>query len=530
MLKVLIVDDELLVRVGIKSTIDWEKYGCTVVAEAGNGEQALEKIEMYHPDIVLTDIRMPKMDGLELLREIRRRKIPAETVIMSCYNEFELVREAMKLGASDYLLKLSFTEEELVEVLERLGKKIEENREQNTGSLFSQADMRKKLFQKLTDFSVTDEQRERLAENLDLCVNFESPAFMIMMTDHVYERVRMGYTYLDEQQKNMLLNLIEEYMRGRKFGEAFWIDSDKEQIAVFLNRGQDLLRTAEIIKNKVKEYLKINLSIYIYPDGTYAESPDFIEYGILELSRVRYLNGPKQICFFRERNDKAVSECLDGRVLKEIRKSSELTELEAVVQNLAGEFQKRHFPVKESQRIFTECVYNVLSGIRRAGGSAKGMEEYRGLDMMKNLQGMETLDDVLCWFADFKQTAKEYIGACVSKGKRSEIEMAMGYIHENYSLPLSLVRVAEAAGFSAAYFSTVFKKENGKSFIEYLTELRMEHAKELLQDETICIYEVGKQVGYPDPNYFSKIFRKSVGISPEKYRKQAAEQRGKHNV
>ena len=104
--------------------------------------------------------------------------------------------------------------------------------------------------------------------------------------------------------------------------------------------------------------------------------------------------------------------------------------------------------------------------------------------------------------------------------KRSEIGAAIQFIQENYSRPLKLADAAEKAGLSSAYFSTVFKKETGKSFSEYLTDLRVERAKELLGDRDVRISEVCEIVGYPDPNYFSKIFRKAVGMSPEKYRKQ----------
>ena len=171
------------------------------MAEAANGEDALKKIEDFHPDILLTDIRMPKMDGLELLREIERRGIPIETVIMSCYNEFELVREAMKLGASDYLLKLSFTEDELIEVLERITKKLEKRKLPGTEELFSQADMRKKLFEKLSDPSVTLEQRQRLAENLGLCVDFENAALMLLAVDHDYDSDYFGYQNIGRTQE-----------------------------------------------------------------------------------------------------------------------------------------------------------------------------------------------------------------------------------------------------------------------------------------------------------------------------------------
>lgn len=527
MLKVLIVDDEMLVRVGIKSTIEWEKHGCTVVAEAANGEEALQKIETYCPHILLTDIRMPKMDGLELLREIERRELEIETVIMSSYNEFELVREAMKLGASDYLLKLSFTEDELIAVIEKIRKKIEKRKKPDTENFFSQSDFRHKLFQKLTDPLITQEQRERLAENLELCINLKNPAFAILMTDHSYETEIMGYQYPDEQRRKMMLNLLEEQLRSRKQGEVFAIDDDKGIYAAFLSSGLDLNETARYITNKVKDYFKLSCSAYIFPDGTVEQCPDYVNYGLGQLENRRFLMGGEQTCIFEgipEKSDLSAGRSALSRenasFSGDISEISGLSGLTEKIQKLTGKMKASGLAAGECRRILTECVYKVLPAFRSAGGTLKGMEEYCGIDVLKNMQSLETIEHVICWFQDFETAADAYLAECIKGQKRGEIGAAIQFIQENYSQPLKLADAAEQAGLSAAYFSTVFKKETGKSFSEYLTDLRVERAKELLGDRDVRIYEICEIVGYPDPNYFSKIFRKAVGMSPEKYRKQ----------
>lgn len=527
MLKVLIVDDEMLVRVGIKSTIDWEKHGCTVVAEAANGEEALRKIEAFCPDILLTDIRMPKMDGLELLKEIERRELEIETVIMSSYNEFELVREALKLGASDYLLKLSFTEDELIEVIEKIRRKIEKRKKPDTETLFSQSDFRRKLFQKLTDPLITQEQRKRLAGNLQLCVDFTNPAFMILMTDHVYENEKMGYCYPDDQSRKMMLNLLEEQLRSRKQGEVFAIDDEKGIYAAFLNSGLDLRETAGYITRKVKDYFKVSFSVCIFPDGMTEQVPDYVNCGLVQLENRRFLMGGEQLYMFDSiPADLGVSgqkyDFPQNRVSfsGDIGEISGLSGLTEKIQKIADKMRETELAAGECRWILTECVYKVLPAFRSAGGTLKGLEEYCGLEVLKNMQSLETLGHIVRWFEDFENSADAYLEECIKMQKRSEIGAAIQFIQENYSRPLKLADAAEKAGLSSAYFSTVFKKETGKSFSEYLTDLRVERAKELLGDRDVRIYEVCEIVGYPDPNYFSKIFRKAVGMSPEKYRKQ----------
>lgn len=527
MLKVLIVDDEMLVRVGIKSTIEWEKHGCTVVAEAANGEEALQKIETYCPDILLTDIRMPKMDGLELLREIERRELELETVIMSSYNEFELVREAMKLGASDYLLKLSFTEDELITVIEKIRKKIEKRKKPDAEKFFSQSDFRHKLFQKLTDPLITQEQRERLAENLELCIDFTNPALVIIMIDHVYEKKIMGYQYPDDQRRKMVINLLEDQLRSRKQGEVFAIDDEKGIYAAFLNSGLDLNETARYITNKVKDYFKLSCSVYIFPDETGEQCPDYVNYGLGQLENRRFLMGGEQTCIFEKIPEKsgisAGSDCFSKERISfsgDIAEISGLSGLTEKIQKLADKMKASNLTAGECRRILTECVYKVLPAFRSAGGTLKGMEEYCGIDVLKNMQSLETLEHIIYWFQDFESVADAYLAECIKGQRRGEIGTAIQFIQENYGQPLRLADAAEKAGLSTAYFSTVFKKETGKSFSEYLTDLRVERARELLGDRDIRIYEICEIVGYPDPNYFSKIFRKAVGMSPEKYRKQ----------
>lgn len=521
MLKVMIVDDEMLVRVGVKSTIQWETLGFTVVAEAGNGEEALQKIEQFHPDILLTDIRMPRMDGLELLRTLDNRGIQIETVIMSCYNEFELVREAMKLGASDYLLKLSLTEKELTEVLERIKKKIEKQKEPDSSGFFSQSDLREKLFQKIKDPDVSSEQKRRLSENLKLCVEFDGAALMLVMIDHIYSHERMGYEYQDEQSRNMTVNLLDDYLRGKQYGEIFWTDTHKKGLAIFLNQGLNLQMIAKNIQKKIEDYLKITVSVYVFADGMYEQCEEYIEYGLYRLQNARYLDGRGNIYCHKAEDIRIISRQTELYGLHQIKGGKTLLEK---VDILLDQLRERRFPMEECRHVFTESVYEEASAFHRVGGSLKNLEERTGIELVQNLRNLETLDDVRLWFADFDVYAHDYMNECRSGQKRSEIEEAMRYIHENYKRQIGLKDVAQKAGLSTAYFSTVFKKENGRSFVEYLTNLRIEMAKELLTHHEICIYEVGEMVGYPEPNYFSKIFRKITGTSPEKYRKQMTEE------
>ena len=134
MLKILIVDDEALVRAGIRVLLDWEKYGFEIIGEASDGEEAWQAILSLRPDILLTDIRMPKMDGIELLQKIKRHNLSVFSVILSCFDDFDLVREAMKLGARDYIRKLSVTPEAILNILNEIRPQVLTSKENMSSS------------------------------------------------------------------------------------------------------------------------------------------------------------------------------------------------------------------------------------------------------------------------------------------------------------------------------------------------------------------------------------------------------------
>lgn len=151
----------------------------------------------------------------------------------------------------------------------------------------------------------------------------------------------------------------------------------------------------------------------------------------------------------------------------------------------------------------------------------EGLNQNCGINLLNSLHRLEYLEDAQIWFLAYANFINEYLTVCKSQWKRSEIVRAVDYINNNYHLPITLQKVARIVGISEAYFSTLFKKEIGLSFTDYLTELRMKKAKQLLEDPAIYIYEVGEYVGYSDPNYFGKVFKKYTGLSPEAYRKGA---------
>ena len=178
MLKILIADDEPLVRAGIKSVIPWQQHGFEVIGEAENGLEAYNKIISLKPDILITDIKMPQMDGIELLKKIKKDKIHIQSIILSCFDEFDMVREAMKYGAKDYILKLSIEPQKILDVLDEIKQNMAVDEPQSDQIVLDDSDIKYLFIRKLINHGFTsEEQVNNVIHNIHFSA-FKADAYM----------------------------------------------------------------------------------------------------------------------------------------------------------------------------------------------------------------------------------------------------------------------------------------------------------------------------------------------------------------
>ncbi len=400
--KVLIVEDEVLVREGLKSVIGWDKLGMEVVGDAANGRQALEIYERERPDIVLTDIRMPVMDGLELIARIREEDKKTGIVILTCYEEFGYLQEALRMGVSDYILKLKMKPAEIEAAMAKVKKKLDEDEENGAGP------------------DGAEEFRLQKEEELKRYIFYHQVSIGFF-------RSRMERLNLAVKEKDMVLLrvVIQRYEKAR-----LNIMDDRGMLIRFV-----ILNTTEEIMEK-------------YGGGeTIQEGPDCF------LLFMNVVNDPKDEDSWMEKMQKEIS--------------------------------------------------HVLS----------------------NFMGVRTVWGVSSVFQSFTELPDKYQECCQKMQDERvdlsvEIFEAVRYIEENLTQRLTLNQVASSINLSPNYLSSLFKKELGVGFVDYITEKRVERAKELLENTGLRTYEVAQQAGFVDESYFSKTFKRLTGKRPSAFRKR----------
>ncbi|WP_127531168.1 response regulator [Paenibacillus kobensis] len=412
-LKVMLVDDELLVRLGVKSLIDWEEHDFEYIGDAADGEKALELMERQAPDILLTDIVMPRMDGLALIEAVKHRYPNTLIIVLSSHNEFEYVRKAMKLGVEDYLLKTSMKPSELLELLVEASRKLAEKRERKPAAdAVSQG-----LEGSEAPASAYESRRERMAEQLTIRL--------------------LGHSVQGEELPpgRYLLMLG---IKSRRDGEL-------EQ------------SVTRLLEHLIESELAAVLDSRPVP--------------IREGEMAALLARPEQ-----------AEQAPDS-----VANSERPHELERAVSQL----------VNASNRLLGITLHAETSGLLADWAAA----------------------------ADFYEAFREKLTEPAPREPaREDIKRLLDYMSANIAQDISLKQAADMINMSESYLSTIFKKETGLGFTDWINVKRIDQAAAYLEETSLPSYTIAEQVGYENINYFGRIFKKLKGASPQKYRAQRQKQ------
>ena len=527
MYKLVLVDDEEDVLASIAKKVDWEALGFDVVGAVNNGEEALELTEQTHVDVVMTDIKMPFMDGLTLCGKLKENYKNTKVVLYSGFDEFELAREAVHLEAEEYLLKpISAKDLEKVfrKIKENLDREFDERRNIEKLYDFYQKNLpmlQEHLLAGMLEGKLSEEQAKAMMRSYEM--DFEAPYYAVAV---LRPEISRGNELLSQQMLNFsLLNMTKEYLEKHlQVHSLIYL----EYIVVLVqmqNAGeiQEFIYHIDQVSKIGARFLDTNIIAGVgqaYPTldkivSSYEEAKNAFEYhSVIENdAKVIYILDvePKgKIDFIPEL--KGLSDIIHSI------KFGNKEEVADVIGIFIKEVKTERMSVQQNQLVFIETVTELMKLARSYQLDIVKIfgENYnQGEEMYK----FSSIDEFALWLQEWCNAIRRMIRQERNDSTKIMMEKAKQYIEEHYAeSTLSVEDLCRYLKMSSTYFSTMFKKAVGMSFVSYLTQVRLEHAVDLLNNTEDKSYIIAEKVGYKEANYFSYVFKKKYGISPSKYR------------
>jgi two-component system response regulator YesN len=550
MIKVFLVEDEYAIREGIKRSIHWERDGFELVGEAGDGEVALPKIIKSKPDILITDIRMPFMDGLELSRLVKSEMPDIKIIVLSGYDDFNYAKQAISIGVEEYILK-PVSEETLMEELKKVAEIISKEKQENEAREKYVHDMeeirileQQKFLHDMIDGKLSIQESMALGKKLGIEVTAECYSILLMQVfsgnsgesdidaysgikEDIYSRIKencndIPNVFLYDQVGDVLCFLIkadsEEELRDM-------IRRGTESIRKLMKDHMDMLYFMAV--GKIVERIRdVNIS-YADASRKFAERYMIEESAIFDGTEKKDKKSGKADPVIEEKaaTDKIDLNSIDAgkisqKTILHFLKNGTIAEVDDFTEEY---FSSIGYEVMESmmlrQYVLVEALLSAAAFMKTVGVEGKELEEILG-DTKDPTGYASSVDSAREYIQKLLNTILEYRNKLSDQKYIEIIDKAKEYIQNNYqNEDMSLQSVALEVNVSSNHFSAIFRKETGETFIDYLTEVRMEKARTLLVCTAMKTSEIGFQVGYRDPHYFSYIFKKTQGMSPKEYRK-----------
>ncbi|WP_434751085.1 response regulator [Paenibacillus amylolyticus] len=531
MYKLMIVEDELLMRVGIRSMLNWEEHGFCITGEASNGKEALELAMEKKPDLIITDIRMPLMDGLQLIQEVSHSLKKCKYVILSNFDELHYVKKALKLGATDYLIKSEINEHSLMQLLTNIREKLQSEQDRFSASAYVSSDYSKSIrylkdsfFQDLVSGFTHEKELLSKAEELHFRIQSEHLVVIKFIVNH-YERAKQKYIEKGEKLLRFsILNIMEEVIPSRWSKEIF-VESSSEYWVV-VNVGSthaDLNKLICKIMSSIKDFMNLSLtagvSSVVFGFAAIRRACQQAELALHE----RFFAGANQILHVEDvretpsREDVALllNPQQEQHLLK-ICMSKNKEQVEQFLDGIRSDLRALEADEKSIRKQYIALLEIIHAHLLNVTSRNKlSVTEKSPYEIVLNGEYWHEIhQDVLTHITERFNVPSH------GTDEHTYTDLALDLIHKYYAEDISLQSVASHINVNPSYLSRLFKQEKGENFISYLTRVRIEHAKAYLLSKELKIYEIADKVGYHNYTYFSKIFKKRTGLTPEEYREQ----------
>ena len=534
MYQILLVDDEALIREQVSENVQWEKYGYELAGSCENGKEALDFIDKTPVDVVLTDICMPFLDGMELSEKLSVNYPNIKIIILSGYDEFEYAKKAIRYGVKEYLLK-PITASELGDVL--CGLKEEMDKERDAEKNFSQMKVNYHKGQMLVYSDVllnlitgSQSESESRRELDEVGVSLEASVYRVAVVElDIYAETDK----LDEKLKKesalmafVLYNISQELVTRFEGGEVCQGKDHRTFILFHSNARSEFKQSSERICSNIIDQMNrlMQLSVNIgLGDCVYAMKDIYKSYeGAEEALDYHYVLGANCV-IGRDvvRNEKRkvdIEKQIDFIMLH--TRENDPGKLEESLHELEDILRDAMYDRRNAE-IILQRIIDEVDGLRKrygTGDSISWMQKEKIIEEVLSAGKLEEAVEKLC---DYCEDTGEKLESCKNVNGRKYAVQALDYMERNYAdCELSLQSVCSYLNISTSRFSSIFKTVTGTTFMDSLSKLRMQKARELLENTDLRNYEIAEKVGYNDPHYFSIAFKKTIGKSPTEYAKE----------
>ncbi len=535
MYKFFLVEDEIVIREGIKNKIHWEEEGFIIVGDESDGELAYPMIIREQPDILITDIKMPFMDGLELSKLLKKDMPQLKIIIICGYSDFAYAQQAIDIGVSEYLLK-PITASKMVAAVKNAATAIEKERrekqilEQYEQLVYQkQGEKRKDFFNALVSGKMSLSQI--IEQGKELGINMVARVFCVLLFQFKGQEDMYEYSNDIVQCETRMTQALSRFPDIKVFergmdGWAFILMGENELgINALTKELSDLLiricedkahyfggigRVVHRVRDLQQSYLDANRAFSL----SYFESSDqFLSYN--DVNKIKAQIGNK--INVSELN----LERLDRNLLEEFLKRGNLHDVDEFVDSYFDGFGSdamrstifRNYIIMDGYSVIIKFLKTLKYPREKIDNSLKSMNSI--------VDHLTSLEDCCKFYKSILKEAIDLRNKNSQKRYAGLIEKAKDYMQLKFALSdLTLDQVASTVNLSPNYFSSLFNQETGMTFIEYLTDIRMEKAKDYLRCSGKKITEIGSLVGYLDSHYFSYIFKKTQNCTPSEYRLQ----------
>jgi two-component system, response regulator YesN len=551
MYKLILVDDEEDVREGLTQEIGWEQFGFEVVGTAENGKEAYELIERLVPDVIVSDIMMPFLDGLSLAKLVRENYPDIKIILLTGFDEFEYAKKAVTLQIEEYVLK-PFSSQELIDAIVKVKSQIDaemaekENihqllqhykeslpilRNSFLTSLITKRFEQSEVIEKLNNYSIS------LHGNLFTvsAVRIDQLFPLHAGSNGQESRHHAGDESGDREfQLFAVLNLAEEICNKRGMGLTFL---HNDHVVVLTASSEDKTNTAiektltllEEIRLTAEKHLKFSITIGV---GTVTSNvtslKDSYEEALIALD-YRLILGNNRIIYIADIENRTVEkpkfdEQKEQDLIRYIKMGS-LSEIKGLIESFFHEIESAKISYKDYQIYLLEILITILKMAQNSSRGTDPILDNHGI-LFSEMQKLNNLQEAKNWILDLCQHVMSSIETDRLSNSKNLVHLAKKYIQEHYhESDINVTKVCHHLHISSGYFSYIFKKEMKATFLNYLLKIRMEAAKDLLGTTDFKSFEVAEKVGYSEPNYFSFCFKKYYGLTPKELRSKFREVR-----